>query len=148
MTNLHCCAPWGFIFLWRFEPIPGQSLPSWSFAITLIRHTTLSRTPLGEWSVWHRGRYFVTHDTYNTQTPMPPAASFEPTNPTSEPPQTHALDGADTEIGTGIGTWRLRRQYFRIWKVGGWWINERIVKKNSIHVYTELHIHRYLWLLN
>ena len=35
--------------LWHFEPITGHGLPLWGFTIKL-RHTTLSRTPLEEWS--------------------------------------------------------------------------------------------------
>jgi len=37
-----------FYFLWRFDPIPGPGLPLQGFAITLIGHTTLGKTPLGE----------------------------------------------------------------------------------------------------
>jgi hypothetical protein len=36
----------GFIFLWPFEPIPGHGLPWRGFAITLIEHITVGRTPL------------------------------------------------------------------------------------------------------
>jgi hypothetical protein len=37
------------------------------FAITL-RHTTLCRTPLGEWSARHRDLYLTTHNTHKRQT--------------------------------------------------------------------------------
>jgi len=32
-----------FVFLWRFDPIPGYGLPLRDFAITLIEHITLNR---------------------------------------------------------------------------------------------------------
>jgi hypothetical protein len=41
---------------------------------------------------------YKTHNTHKRQTSMPPAG-FEPAIPTSERPQTHALDGATTGIG-------------------------------------------------
>jgi hypothetical protein len=67
------------------------------FTITL-RHITLGRTPLDEGSASSRDLYLTTHTTHKRQTSMPPAA-FEPTIPTSEQPQTHALDRAATGIG-------------------------------------------------
>jgi hypothetical protein len=70
------------------------------FTITL-RHTTLGRTPLEEWSAQCRDLYLTTHNTHNRQTSMPPAL-FEPTIPASELSQTHDLDRAATGIGTGL----------------------------------------------
>jgi hypothetical protein len=67
------------------------------FTITL-RHTTLSKTPLDEWSARHRDLYLTTHNTHNRQTSMPPVG-FEPTIPVSERPKTHALDRTATGIG-------------------------------------------------
>jgi hypothetical protein len=61
-----------------------------SFTITL-RHTTLARTPLDEWSARRRELHLTTHSTHNRQTSMPPAG-FEPTISSSERPKTHALD--------------------------------------------------------
>jgi hypothetical protein len=58
------------------------------FKITL-RHTTLGRTPLDEWSVRRRDLYLTTLHTHNRQTSMTPAG-FEPAVPASERPQTHA----------------------------------------------------------
>ena len=75
------------------------------FTITL-RHTTLSRTPLDEWSDRRRDLYLKTHNTHKRQTSMPPAG-FEHTIPGSERQQTHALDLAATGIGE---VYRLRRQ--------------------------------------
>jgi hypothetical protein len=67
------------------------------FTITL-RHTTLGRTPLDEWSVRRRDTYLTTHNNNKGQVSMLPAG-FEPATPASELPHTHALDRAATEIG-------------------------------------------------
>jgi hypothetical protein len=64
------------------------------FTITL-RHTTLCRTPLDEWSARRRDLCLITHNTHYRQTSMPPAG-FQPVIPASERPQSHALDGAVT----------------------------------------------------
>jgi len=53
------------------------------------RRTTVSRTPLDEWSACRRHRYLTTHNTHNRQTSMPPVG-FEPTISAGEWPQTHA----------------------------------------------------------
>jgi len=57
----------------------------------------LSRTPLDEGSALRRDLYPTTHNSHKRQTPIPPA-DFEPAIPTSELPQTHALD----RVATGI----------------------------------------------
>jgi len=67
------------------------------FTITL-KHTTLGRTPLNELSAGGRDLYLTTHITHKRQTSMPPAG-LKPAIPTSERPQTHALDRAATGIG-------------------------------------------------
>jgi hypothetical protein len=67
------------------------------FTITL-RHNTLGRTPLDEWSARRRDLYLTTQNTHKRQTSMPPAG-FEFTIPASERPQTHAWDRAATGIG-------------------------------------------------
>ena len=64
------------------------------FTITL-RHTTLNRTPLDEWSARRRDFYLTAHNTHTTQT-------FEPKIPASERPQNHTLDHAATGIGESI----------------------------------------------
>jgi hypothetical protein len=71
--------------------VPGPP-HSRGFTITL-RHTTLGRTPVDEWSARRRGFYFTTHNTQKRQTSMP-LAGFEHTIPASERPQNHALDCA------------------------------------------------------
>jgi len=73
------------------------------FTITL-RHTTVGRTPLDEWSARHRDLYLTTHNTHKRQAYLHPAG-FEPTIPASELPQTHALEKAATEIGPILLSW-------------------------------------------
>jgi hypothetical protein len=81
-----------------FDPFSGRGFPhSRGFTITL-RHTTLGRIPLDQWSDRRRNLYLTTHNTHKRQTSMPPA-EFEPTIPASERPKTHALDRAATAIG-------------------------------------------------
>ena len=67
-------------------PLLVETSPSHS-----IRHSTLGRTPLDEWSAHHRDLYLTTHNTYYRQTPMPPAG-FKPAIPPSKWPQIHTLD--------------------------------------------------------
>jgi hypothetical protein len=57
-------------------------------------HTTVGRTPLDEWSARRRDLY-LTHNTHNRQTSMPPVR-FKPTTSADERPQTYALDRAAT----------------------------------------------------
>jgi hypothetical protein len=100
---------------WKvIEPTPQTTPPTFSphgatapsgpgrphfrgFTITL-RHTTLGRTPLDEWSARRKDLYLTTHDTHKRETSMPPV-EFEPAIPASDWPQTHALDRAATGIG-------------------------------------------------
>jgi hypothetical protein len=63
-----------------------------------LRHTTLGRTPLDEWSDRRRNLYLTTHNTHKREIFMPPAG-FEPAIPASERPQIHVLEGAATGIG-------------------------------------------------
>jgi hypothetical protein len=85
----------------------GRGPPHYrGFTITL-RHTTLGRTPLDEWSARCRDLYLTTHNTHNRQTFMPPAG-FEPTIPANERPQTHYSDCA----ATGIGHWKTEIYIF------------------------------------
>jgi len=72
------------------------------FTITLW-HTTLSSTPMDEWSVRRRELYLTTHNTYKRKTWMV-QEWFEPTAPTSEQSQDLYLrprehwDGLVTDI--------------------------------------------------
>jgi hypothetical protein len=61
-------------------------------------HTTLRRTPLDQGSARRTDLYLTTLITHMRQTSMP-LAGFEPTIPTSERPQTHAIDRAATGLG-------------------------------------------------
>ena len=67
-----------------------QSPLGQGFRITL-KHITLGRNPLDEWSVRLRDLYLTTYNTHNKQTHIP-AAEFDPIIPANDRPQTHALD--------------------------------------------------------
>ena len=95
------------LFLYMIVSPWGDS-PQWARSSSFLRfldhtqrHTTLSRTPLDEWSARRRDLCLTTHNTHNRQASMsPPPAGSEPKIPASERPQTHALDRAAT--GTGL----------------------------------------------
>jgi hypothetical protein len=87
------------ILFFRGSTDPSGPMPlMWGFSITL-KHATLSRTPLGEWSARRRNLYLTTHSTHERQTSMLPAG-FELAIPASKRPQTHVLDCAATGIAT------------------------------------------------
>jgi hypothetical protein len=50
------------------------------------RRSTVGKTPLVEWSARRRDLYLTTHDTHNSQIPMPPV-EFEPTISAGERPE-------------------------------------------------------------
>ena len=56
-----------------------------------LRHTTLGRTSLDEWSARHRDLYVTTHNTHKRQISMPPAG-FETANPVRERPRRPTID--------------------------------------------------------
>ena len=88
----------GFYFSHGAKAPSGPRPPPYrGFKITL-RHTTLGRTALDEWSARCRDLYPTTHNTHKRQTSTP-AMGFESTIPASEWPQTHASD----RVATGIG---------------------------------------------
>jgi hypothetical protein len=62
-----------------------------------LRHTTLSRTPLHEWSVRRTDLYLTTHNAQRDN--IHASAEFESALPASERPTTHAVDRAATGIG-------------------------------------------------
>ena len=80
--------------LWSWHPLTG-------FRNHLIRHATIGRIPLDEWSARRRDLYLTTQNTQKRKTSEPPAG-FEPKIPTSKRPQTHTLDRTATGIGLGI----------------------------------------------
>jgi len=72
---------------------------------TTLRHTTISRNPLYEWSARLTDIYLIIHNCQKWQTSMP-LAGFESAFPASERPQTHSLDRPATGIG---GCWLQRK---------------------------------------
>jgi len=89
----------------------GPRPPHYRGVMLTLRCTTLGRTPLDEWSVWHRDLYLTTHNTHKRQTSMPTAV-FESTVPATEWPQTHALD----RTTTGTSEIKLKTTYhFAVW---------------------------------
>jgi hypothetical protein len=82
---------------WRNTPSGPGPAHYRGFTITL-RHTTLIRTPLDEWSAWRRDLYLKTHNTHKRQAFMP-LAGFEPKIPASERPQNQASECGPTGIG-------------------------------------------------
>jgi len=89
----------GYLRLFFFY---GATAPQWAMASSFTsfldhkqRRTTVSRTPLDEWSARRRYLYLTTQNTHNRQTSMPPVG-FEPTISAGERPQTYALDRAAT----------------------------------------------------
>jgi hypothetical protein len=99
---------WRVLFLLPSHPFPspwldspcGPKLLLWVSSITL---TTLTRTPLDEWSARRRDPSVTTHNTCKRQTSMPPAG-FEPAIPANERPQITVLDRAATGIDF-VATW-------------------------------------------
>jgi len=80
-------------FSWLDSPNRPWPPPSRGSAITL-RHDTLGTTPRD-----NRPRRLYPHITQNLRHTSMPLAGFEPTIPTSERAQTHAVDRAATWIG-------------------------------------------------
>ena len=85
------------------SPPVGHGLLIYEVSIShTLRHTTVGRTPLDEWSARRRDLYLTTHNTHNRQTSMPPVG-FESTISAGERPQTQALERAAN--GTGSYLW-------------------------------------------
>jgi hypothetical protein len=78
------------------SPIGPGPLHYWHFTTTL-RHTSLGRALLDEWSARRRILYLKTHNSQKRQTSMA-LAGFEPTIAAIERSQTHTLDRAVTGI--------------------------------------------------
>jgi len=94
----------------------GASDPQWAMASSFTRfidhtqwRTTLGRTSLDEWSHRHPDLYLTTHKTHKRQTSTPPAG-FKLAVPTSDLPQTKALD----RVATGIGSPYLTPSNFMV----------------------------------
>jgi hypothetical protein len=92
-TNLSLYGKMGSAFFYG-ATAPSGPAPQYyrGFTITL-RHTTLGRTPLDEWSARRRDLYLTTHHTHKRHTSMP-KVGFETAIPAGERPQTYALERA------------------------------------------------------
>ena len=71
---------WYTFFSITQQPLLGQGSSLSRPHEHTLRHTTLGRTPLDEWSARRRDLYLTTHNIHNRQTLMPPAG-FEPATP-------------------------------------------------------------------
>jgi hypothetical protein len=86
--NLYRKLSVNLIFL-QFFPVAQQALVAQGLLTVeasrshSVTHTTLSRTPLDEWSAQSRDLYLTAHNTHKRHTSMPPPG-FEPTIPTSD----------------------------------------------------------------
>jgi hypothetical protein len=90
------------LFFYHGATAPSRAGPPHCLGFTItIRHTTVGRNPLDEWSARRRDLYLTTHNIQNRQTSIPPLG-FEPTIPESERLQTYALDRAATGIGKPV----------------------------------------------
>ena len=84
-------------FFMARQLLVSQGLHCSGFEITL-RHTTLGRTTLEEWSARHIKLYLATNNAHNRQISIL-LAGLEPSIVTSERPQNDALNRAATGIG-------------------------------------------------
>ena len=66
-----------FVCLWHNSPQWPRASSFTRFLDHTQRCSTVSRTPLDEWSARRRDLYLTTHDTHNRQISMPPVG-FEP----------------------------------------------------------------------
>jgi len=73
----------------------GPGPPHYRGFTFTLRHTTLSKTPLDEWSARRRDLYLTKYHAHKRQTTTPPE-EFEPAIPASERLQIHALDAPYT----------------------------------------------------
>ena len=91
----------------------GRNSPQWARVFSFTRFldhtqcTTVSRTPLDEWSVRHRDLYLATHNRH----PSMPPVGFEPTISVGER-QTYVLDR--TANGTGPEPYNAPNQW-HVW---------------------------------
>jgi hypothetical protein len=76
------------------QPPSGPRPPHCWGLETTVKHTTLGRTHLNEWTDRHRDLYLTTHNTHKW-TPMSPTG-FEPAIRLREQPQNHVLDRSPT----------------------------------------------------
>ena len=112
-TKYQVIKRWLLTFLAMVQQPPSGPGPLHyrGFTITL-RHTTLGRNPLLNWSARSTDLYLTAHNTHKDTNIHPPPTGFELITPASDRPQTHALDRAATGICQEV-TWR-------IWNVATW----------------------------
>jgi hypothetical protein len=84
--------------LWRCGPKRTIASSFLSSLDNKKRRNAAGRTPADEWSAHRRDLYLTTHNIHKWQTSLPLAGS-ELTIPSSERPQTHALDRTATRTG-------------------------------------------------
>jgi hypothetical protein len=96
--DVFICSGKSVLFLWFHIPSRPRP-PHYCGSEITLRHSILGRTPVDEWSDRRRDLYLTTHNTHDRQTSMP-SAGFQPAIWERERPQTHALDGAVTGIGS------------------------------------------------
>jgi len=61
-----------FLVLYGFFTMAQQPLVGQGVLMITLRHTTLGKTPLDEWSARRRDIYLTTHSTHKRQISMPP----------------------------------------------------------------------------
>jgi len=76
----------------------GPGPPHYRGFTFTLRHTSLRRTPLDEWSAWCIDHYLTTHNAHTRQTFIFPSG-FEPAVPASKRPLTHTLGRVATRMG-------------------------------------------------
>ena len=138
---------WRTVFFLSF----GATAPPWARASSFTRFldhtqrlTTVSRTPVDEWSARHRDLYLTTHNTHNWQTSTP-SVGFEPTISAGERPQTYALDRAAT--GTGDERyWVDKIMTLYNLSITHWFLSKKLIKACTWRTYLRYDIvfRRYL----
>ena len=97
LSRLGCLITHNTVFFHGWTALVGLDLLMFEVPSS-FSDTTFGRTPLDEWSDRRKDLYLTTHNTRNRQTSIPPVG-FEPAIPTSDRPQTYALDHTTTGIG-------------------------------------------------
>jgi len=87
---------------WRCSPKRAMTSSFMTFLDYTQQRTTVSRTPLDEWSARRRDLYLTTHNIHNRKTSMP-SVGIKSTISAGERPQIYTLD----RVATGTGLIRL-----------------------------------------
>jgi hypothetical protein len=92
------------------QPLMGQGLLIIEASQSLsVRHTTVGRTPLDEWSA--RRRPLPDNTQHWQETDIHAFCGIQPTVPATERPQTHASDRSAT--GIGLILYRVNRWQYK-----------------------------------